>query len=128
MSNRVKVESLDQDEAISCSLLMQRLVDVLDDVRRRLTDVQKVVCDYVETGELASSQMERLQNLDTLTQEVEAVRSVLGQIALIAPEVGDPLYGIENALSEVKLTHIRDLISHKKTCLGDKKAGDFTLF
>lgn len=116
------------EETIQASVLMQRLVAVLDDVCGRLADVQGVVSDYVGTGQLDHAQMERLQSLDALTQEVEAVRAVLEQVEESSLRTGNPHYGMDSILSRVKLSQIRDMLCHGRVLERDDEHGDFTLF
>lgn len=116
------------EETIQASVLMQRLVAVLDDVCGRLSDVQSVVSDYVGTGTLDEAQMERLQSLDALTQEVEAVRAVLEQVEEASAGAGGPHYGMGSILSGVKLSQIRDMLCHGRVLERGNDHGDFTLF
>lgn len=115
-------------DSIRASVLMKRLGAILDDVCGRLSDVQDVVSDYVGTGELDAGQMERLQSLDALTQEVEAVRTVLEQVEQAAPEIGNPRYGMGTVLAGVKLSQIRDMLRYGQTADRKEDRGNFTLF
>lgn len=128
MSKKTGTLPVTGPESIMVSVLMKRLGDVLDDVCRRLSDVQDVVSDYVGTGRLDQGQMERLQGLDALTQEVEAVRAVLERVEKATSEVGDRHYAVEDVLAGVRLSQIRDMLRYGKIPDERESHGDFTLF
>lgn len=115
-------------QTIGAQLLMQRLAMVLDDSCVRLYDVQDVVSHYVETGQLTSGQMERLQALDALTQEVEAVRSVLKHMGESTTQGGTIAYKREDVLADVHLSQVRDMLSHGKAFEKETNHGDVRLF
>lgn len=128
MSNKTGALPVTEPETVKASVLMMRLGVVLDDVCRRLSDVQCVVSDYVGTGHLDQNQMERLQGLDALTQEVEAVRAVLEKVEQVTPVVGEIQYAVGNVLAGVRLSQIRDMLRYGKTPDRQESHGDFTLF
>ncbi|MBA5727487.1 hypothetical protein [Bombella mellum] len=113
---------------IQAAVLMQRLVAILDDVCGRLSDVQGAVSDYVGTGQLDHAGMERLQSLDALTQEVEAVRAVLARVEEASMREDSPHYGMGAILAGVKLSQIRDMLCHGRVLERGDEHGDFTLF
>ncbi|MCX8667648.1 hypothetical protein J3T99_08485 [Acetobacteraceae bacterium B3987] len=128
MSKETGVQPVGGADTIRTSVLMKRLGGILDDVCSRLADVQAVVSDYVGTGQLDHNQMERLQSLDALTQEVEAVRTVLEQVEHAALETGNPCYGLGVVLDRVRLSQIRDMLSHGQIVARQEERGNFTLF
>ncbi len=128
MSKETGAQPVGGADTIRTSVLMERLGAILDDVCSRLADVQAVVSDYVGTGQLDHGQMERLQSLDALTQEVEAVRTVLEQVEQAALGAGNPCYGIGVVLDGVRLSQIRDMLQHGQIVAKQEDRGNFTLF
>ncbi|MCX5619935.1 MULTISPECIES: hypothetical protein [Bombella] len=113
---------------IQAAALVQRLAMVLDDSCHKLSDVQEAVARYIATGNLNAEQMERLQELDALTQEIEAVRSVLKRMGCSMANLDNLNYSSDSILKDVHLSQVRHILNHGKD-LNDKEIhGDVTLF
>lgn len=117
-----------EEKTINAAALVQRMAMVLDNSCNKLSDVQDVVSHYIATGRLDAQQMERLQGLDALTQEIEAVHSVLKRM-------GHFMVSLENVeclscsiLEDVHLSQVRHILNHGKALDDTEIHGDVTLF
>ncbi|GCD63720.1 hypothetical protein WSS15_31510 [Acetobacter pasteurianus] len=122
--------SANSDESIHYRSLVDVLCALLSDAHDKLQDAQEIISHCSACTGLSNSDFERLQNLDSATQLVDAVKTVLGNSSdnCIKECFGSAglMMNVKDLVKDVKLHSVVEAISGKDKSKKQKGNGDLS--
>ena len=108
--------------------VMDHLVGLLDETCQDFLGVQRVVGETMAAAPLSDADVQALQKLDSATQTVEAVSTILRNlVASYGPQAGQPL-DIAALSRGVKLSHVIDVLKNGTQASAPCHSGEVDLF
>lgn len=112
----------------SVSDVMDHLVDLLDETCRDFTGVQRVVGESMPAALLSDADVQALQKLDSATQTVEAVATILKNLVACYAQRNEPPLDVAALSRGVKLSHVVDVLHNGVQASQPCHAGEVDLF
>ncbi|MFT9088730.1 hypothetical protein [Acetobacter okinawensis] len=108
--------------------VMDHLVTLLEETCQDFMGVQRVVGESMSAAPLSDADVQALQKLDSATQTVEAVATVLKNLALCYAQRNELPLDVAALSQSVKLSHVVDVLSHGTQASQTSHAGEVDLF
>ncbi|MFT8549515.1 hypothetical protein [Acetobacter okinawensis] len=108
--------------------VMDHLVTLLDETCRDFMGVQRVVGENMSAAPLSDADVQALQKLDSATQTVEAVATVLKNLVACYAQRSEPPLDVVALSQGVRLSHVIDVLNNGAQASQTSHAGEVDLF
>jgi hypothetical protein len=108
--------------------VMDHLVELLDETYQDFTGVQRVVGENMAAAPLSDADVQALQRLDSATQTVEAVSTVLKNLVASYGQIETQPLDVGVLSQGVKLCHVIQVLRHGVQAETDSHSGEVDLF
>lgn len=108
--------------------VMDHLASLLDETCRDFMGVQRVVGESMSAAPLSNADVQALQKLDSATQTVEAVATILKNLVVCYAQRNAPPLDVAALSQGVKLSHVVDVLNNGAQASQTSHAGEVDLF
>ncbi len=112
----------------SVSDVMDHLVGLLDETCQDFMGVQRVVGENMSAAPLSDADVQVLQKLDSATQTVEAVSTILKNLAVCYTPCAEQRLDVAALSHGVKLSHVIDVLRNGAQASTSCHPGEVDLF